>query len=237
MTNRLKYSYTFLNDSTRNIGVALFKQISISRLLGVKYKTLKVTLAIVFSLALFHYYYEYLAIDEDEIIDSIHKNNLKAVQLLTGYFSKNDWSNTLARLGEYPFQNCPEKRCYAFKPFFFRQKPIEKSDAVIVHVPNLLYMLSKKNYRRNPHQLWLFLSQESQRRTFCSSHYRVEDMDNWFNLTATFKITSTFLYDYKFDFRSFKDLNKHPRYLKAYSMEIKDSPISMDYFRKGIYFI
>jgi len=234
MHENYSYGYTLLRNSTNN-GYAylnIFRHISFSRLLGVKYRSIKITFAIIFTLALFHYYYEYIAIDEDEIIDTIHKNNLKAIQLLTGRFSSNDWSSSHPRLGEQPFQHCPEKRCYAFKPFYFRQKPIEKSDAIVVHVPNLLFMTSKKSYKRNPHQLWLFWTMESQRRSFCSSHYRIEDMDDWFNITSTFKLTSTFLNDYK-EFRSFKDLNNNLRYLKAFSNEVKDSPVTMEHFRKG----
>ena len=202
--------------------------------LFVKYRTIKITFCLMMAISLFHFYYEYIAIDEDEIIDTIHKNNLKAVQLLTGRFGSNRWESFRPHLGEYPFQHCPEKRCYAFKPFFFRQKPFETSDAILVHVPNLLYMPSKSNYKRNPNQLWAFYTLESQRRSFCSTHYKIEDLDDWFNITSTFKLKSTMIHDYK-PFPSFNDLKNNARYLKGFvNFRKDDEEPSMAHFQREL---
>ena len=198
----------------------------------VKYRTFKIIFICVLIVTLVHLYYEHIHVDEEDIVDTIHKKNLKAVQLLTGRFSSNDWQSMYARLGEFPFQGCQEKRCFAFKPYYFRQKAIEASDAVIVHVPNLFFMTSRASYKRHPHQLWVFMTQESQRRTFCSSHYRIEDMDNWFNLTATFKLDSVVPNDYK-PFRDFTKIKSDPRFLKHFIMLVKEPPTA-EYFQKRI---
>lgn len=200
----------------------------------VRYKSIKIVFCLILTIVSLHLFYIYISLDEDDIIGSIHKNNLKAVQLLTGRFSANDWNTLIPQLGEFPFRNCPEKRCYAFKPFYFRQKPLESSDAVLVHVPNLLYMPSKSSYTRNRHQLWIFMTMESQRRSLCSTYYSVEDMDDWFNITSTFKRSSTHLYDYK-GFNSFEGLKRDPNYLRIYENLMKDEiPTNMAYFAKQI---
>jgi len=56
---------------------------------------------------------------------------------------------------------------------------------------------------------------ESQRLTFCSSHYDLTELDDWFNLTATFKYDSSLYLDYK-EFRSWTDIELNQDYLNAY---------------------
>lgn len=139
----------------------------------------------------------------DDLIDDIKSRNLKAVQLLTGRFDFKNWE--FDELGEAPFRNCPESRCYAFRSLDLVHIPNEKSDGIMVHGPNLWYMPSRKTYKRNPRQLWLFYTMESQGLTFCSSHYELTDLDDWFNITATFKHDSTLYVDYK-QFRDWNDV-------------------------------
>ena len=53
--------------------------------------------------------------DVDELIDDLKAKNLKSVQLITGRF---DWANWgLKELGQTPFEECPENRCFAFRSF------------------------------------------------------------------------------------------------------------------------
>lgn len=132
---------------------------------------------------------------DDDIVDQIHARNLKAVQLLTRKFSYLEWG--LGELGERPFERCAETRCYAFKNQFFLQEPLEKSDGVMVHLQNLFYMPSRRTYRRNPRQLWLFNTMEPQTFSYCSHYYDIADLDDWFNITTTFKPQSSLLTDYK----------------------------------------
>lgn len=62
----------------------------------------------------------------DRTVERIHAQNLKAVQLLTQYFYFRNWAQT--ELGQHPFAQCPEKRCYAFQPNFWFNTPYEDSD-------------------------------------------------------------------------------------------------------------
>ncbi len=117
-------------------------------------------------------------------------NSIKYVQLLTGRFLYKDWS--LNGLGYEAFKNCKEKRCFAIKPYF-RQIPIETSDAVVVHAPNLYNMPDRKKYKRNRKQIWMYYSMESTRNSYCSMFYQSKDLDEWFNLTATYKQDSDFV--------------------------------------------
>jgi len=160
-------------------------------------KIKKLCIAFVFFLLtynLLNIFYEYLT-NYDELIDKLQKNNLKSIQILTYRFDYYYWKLGHG-WGQEPFNNCPEKRCYAFKPIYF-QKPCEKVDGIMVHGFNLFSMPSRTKYKRNKRQLWLFYNLESQGRTHCSLHYDLSQLDDWFNITATFKTDSDVVADYK----------------------------------------
>ncbi len=116
-------------------------------------------LAFLMAIVIIELIYEYNEVNEENIVEWIHIKNLKAVQVYNERFTFDNWG--LKELGEYPFHRCKEKRCFAFKPFKYTQRALENSDGVMVHVPNLFY-LNRKNYERNPKQLWLFYTMESQ---------------------------------------------------------------------------
>ena len=122
--------------------------------------------------------------------DSSHKlfltrnQNLKYIQLYTGRFDYKNWA--LPGLGQEAFKNCAEKRCYAFKSSF-RQIALENSDGVIVHGPNLYNMPDRTKYKRRRKQIWMYYSMESPRGSYCSMFYKPTHLDDWFNLTATYK--------------------------------------------------
>jgi len=151
-------------------------------------------------------YYTYI----EDIVDEIHTRNLKAVQIFNDRFTYKNWG--LSKLGEEPFKNCKEKRCYAFKAHKYLQKPVEKSDGIMVHIPNLHYLHFLRNYKRRREQLWLFYTLESQRRSYCSLFYNIEDLDDLFNLTVTFKHESDFVMDYH-SFSDWKSLVYTPNYV------------------------
>ena len=65
---------------------------------------------------------------------------------------------------------------------------------------------------------------ESQRLTFCSSHYTLSDLDDWFNITATFKSDSTLYVDYK-EFRNWNDIELDQIYLNEYKKLLSRSEI------------
>lgn len=160
-----------------------------------KLKKICVTLiAFLLVINLLNLLYEYLT-NFDDLIARLHKKNLKSVQILTYRFDYFYWKLGHG-WGQEPFQNCPEKRCYAFKPVYF-QRPCERADGVMVHGFNLFYMPSRTQYKRNRRQLWLFYNLESQGRTKCSLHYDMTELDDWFNLTATFKLDSDVVADYR----------------------------------------
>lgn len=157
----------------------------------------------------------------DGLIGEIRRKNLKSVQLLTGRFNFINWE--LPELGEVPFQHCPEKRCYAFRSLPLIHIPNEMSDGVMVHGPNLWYMPSRTSYRRNPKQLWLFYSMEPQRLTFCSNHYKLTDLDDWFNITVSFKRDSDLQVDYK-QFRTWDDVIYDLDYINEYKKLLVEHP-------------
>ena len=146
----------------------------------------------------------------DQIIDEIHGKQLKAVQLLTEKFIYKNWGLG-DELGEKVFERCEEKRCYAFKHSKFLQTPLERSDGIMVHAQNLFYLPSRTSYSRRRRQLWLFNTMEPQTFSFCSSYYRINDLDDWFNITTTFKPQSTLLTDYK-NFQDWSNIHEHLAY-------------------------
>lgn len=82
-------------------------------------------------------------------------------------------------------------------------------------MPDLHYMSFRKSYKRNPKQLWLFYTLEPQRYSYCSHYYSIDEMDDWFNLTATFKPESDVLVTYK-DFTKLSELHMYSSYLKTF---------------------
>lgn len=129
-------------------------------------------------------------------IDCIKERGLKSIQFLTDYCHTGDtWG--FDGLGKNPFKGCQENRCFAFRYRDYSLVPSEKSDAVLVHVPDLLYIPSRTVYNRNRRQLWSFFTMESQQRSFCMNN-RIDELDDWFNLTMTIKNDfSYFMYDLK----------------------------------------
>lgn len=68
-------------------------------------------------------------------------------------------------------------------------------------------MPSNSNYKRNPKQIWLFYTMEPQRYTYCSHYYSINELDNWFNLTATFKPNSDIVVSYT-SIKSLSDISR-----------------------------
>lgn len=148
----------------------------------------------------------------ENVVKKIHSQNLKAVQLITARFHYNNWM--FSGLGVEPFKNCPESRCFAFRSTSLLHVPVESADGIIVHAPNLWYTPTK-NYQRNPKQIWMYYTMESQRLSYCSSHYKLTELDNWFNLTATFKKDSDIVLDYK-TFRNWSQIEYESIFVNVY---------------------
>ena len=166
---------------------------------------------IFFKIIIEHFSPKYTKVDQSEI--SLH--DFKSIQLLTDRFDWDNWGfNTL---GKDQFKNCEEKRCYIFKSDRYFQTPLENSDAILIHGPNLWYMPNKLNYKRNPRQIWAYHSLESPRGTLCSLHYSIDELDDWFNITMTYKLDSTFLTDYK-SFYNWSTLLETPDYIDQFKL-------------------
>lgn len=159
-----------------------------------------------------NYYFLQDYIYYDDLIRNIHSKKLKAVQLITPRFGNPNWH--FMQLGQHPFEDCPESRCYAFRSKNHFHIAQEKSDGIIVHSKELMYMPSK-NYNRSPKQLWLFYTLEPQKLSFCSNYYRLSDFDDWFNLTATFKTDSDIPLSYR-DFSQWTDMINDKLYVEKY---------------------
>lgn len=140
----------------------------------------------------------------------IEKAGLKSVQTLTNLFDSETWE--YGKLGTTPFEKCAEKRCFAFKHNLNWQTPLEESNGVIVHAPNLLYLYWKNNqYKRDPKQLWSLYTLESQMHTFCYLHFKLSDLDDWFNLTKTIKDK------YGYNNYDLKQLHRYKPYVDYFS--------------------
>lgn len=68
----------------------------------------------------------------------------------------------------------------------------------------------------------MFFSQEPQGLTHCSSHYKATDLDDWFNLTATFKTDSDLVTDYK-EFRHWSHTINNIAYVKHFEKLLKSN--------------
>lgn len=171
-------------------------------------KLLRIILLVVYGLFLYSFY----AIFSRTTLYREFKD-YKYVQLYTGVFDWKDWNQP--GLGKIPFKDCPEKRCFAFKPYKYLQTAVEEADGVMVHGPNLWYLPSRKSYKRNPKQIWMYYSMESPRGAMCSSHYTDADLDDWFNLTATYKQDSDFVLNYS-PVDRLHEMKTGSRYLNEY---------------------
>jgi len=137
---------------------------------------------------------------------------------LTRRFGLKDWG--LKGLGREAFQGCPEDRCYAFHPHMsLRHRPHEKSDAILVHSVDLMYLPPLRNYQRDPRQLWVYYTIESQRYSLCSLVYSIHDLDGLFNLTVTFKPQNDIVVDYR-DFRDWNQVHLIEAYVENYRQAV-----------------
>lgn len=135
-----------------------------------------------------------------QFLATIKASKLKSIQLLTSYYGWGDWYH-FGGLGQKPFENCTkERRCYAFRlPNNMGQKALEQSDGVLVHIPNLNQLPSRKTYKRRHDQLWMFYTHESPRFSYCLRSYgQISYLDDWFNLTCTIK-TDHWYFPYDLD--------------------------------------
>jgi hypothetical protein len=153
----------------------------------------------------------------------------KYVQLYTDEFDWKDWDQP--GLGKIPFRNCQEKRCYAFKPYKISQTAVEDADGVMVHGPNLWYLPSRKTYKRNPKQIWMYYALESPRGSMCSSHYSADDLDDWFNLTATYKQDSDFVMNYS-PVDKVHEMPTDDQYLIEYEKNIVKTSLGQQIFKR-----
>ena len=137
----------------------------------------------------------------------LRDKSLKYVQLYTSRFGEKYWA--LPGLGEEAFKNCAEKRCYAFE-YSLAQIAVENADAVVVHGPNLVKMPNRRKYKRNRKQLWMYYSMESPRLSYKYMFSKPAHLDDWFNLTATYKQNSNYVTDYRTGFQKWSDIKIDP---------------------------
>jgi hypothetical protein len=191
-----------------------------------RFKRKNLILLIVASILLLKvaYYFQFESKSERalRLIQLAHSRDYKVLQLLTREFLNKTWPNdpaSINKLEEGPFKSCPgEKRCYLLSAFKNLQQPLEESDAVLVHLPNLVRLPWKNSdYKRSAQQIWAFNTIESQARSFCSFHYNMRDLDDWFNVSVTFKPDSDLVVSYR-PFRSWHSLPQHFEYMHEFDM-------------------
>ena len=185
-------------------------------LITVKYIFLILTGYVLIELTLFY------SMDVFKLKDVASSTNYKTIQLLTERFSYKNW--LLGELGDYPFRDCTEKRCFLVKKDTFFQTPLEKSDAVLVHGQNLWVMKSRAAYKRPRDQVWIYFSMEPQHLSFCSLHYRPEDLNDWFNITITFRSDSTIVTNYK-PFYDWQSLPFNHEYMHHFLNRFKEKTL------------
>ena len=185
------------------------------------YKSRRRRTIVLVVLALLCLNYYFIWSSPNDFIEEAHKKNVKVVQLLTERFSYKNWD--VGELGYEPFRLCSQPNCYMIKKDTFFQRPIEKSDAVVIHAQNLWFMPSRKSYKRNPQQLWVYFSMEPQRFSFCSPYYDPTDLDDWFNVTATFRSDSTIVTPYK-SFGSWSTIFLEPGFVSAFKSKYGNTP-------------
>jgi hypothetical protein len=168
----------------------------------------------------FHFQFETTAqTTTSQLIVNAHNHNYKVLQLLTTEFLNKTWwpsENKFLLLDDSPFSTCrAEQRCYITSPL---ARPLSNSDAVLVHLPNLGHKpwRSENDYVRRREQLWVFSTLESQARSFCSLHYSPADLDDWFNLSVTFKPDSDLVMDYRPFRGTWNSLPKHSGYMTEF---------------------
>lgn len=54
-------------------------------------------------------------------------------------------------------------------------------------MPNVLSPHWRHNYNRDRAQIWILYTCEPPKRSYCSNYYSAEDLDDWFNLTITYR--------------------------------------------------
>lgn len=89
-----------------------------------------------------------------------------------------------------------------------------------MHSVDLLYVPWMQNYVRNPRQLWVYFTIESQRYAYCSLYYSIQDLNGLFNLTVTFKPQSDIVVDYR-PFRHWDQVHLLERYVEGYRTAVR----------------
>ena len=84
------------------------------------------------------------------LLRQLNASNIKSIQLYTKFYSWPHWRQS--GLGSKPFENCPVyTSCYAFRMSDKHgQKALEQSDGVLVHIPNLIQLPSRNDFKRRP---------------------------------------------------------------------------------------
>jgi hypothetical protein len=203
-----------LNDSLKRI--AILKCGVTSHVVSMKnpHRKKKIFVLLILVSLSYLYLYPHAANENLELARAAEAKvrGLKTVQLMTRMFVGVKW---LEHHGEFPFRNCPEKRCFAFMPFPNEQKPYEHADAVLLHGPNVFHTRWRYNSPRIPEQLWAYYSIEPPKRTVCSSFYDVKDLDDWFNFSITYHPQSSLNSHYR-TFDTWESITAFPEYIEKY---------------------
>ena len=167
-------------------------------------------------------------LNDARYVQCIHSHlKLKSVQVLTDKYPL--WDGTSdSQLGHEPFSHCTlETRCYAFRYTTTSQQALPQSDAVVVHMPYLV-SLPPNGYQRPPKQIWYMFTLEPPRYAYCRLENRLDEIDDWFNLSRTIKTQSYGMYDlnrlYRYEFLVFfymKNRGGNPRPAERYAKKQK----------------
>lgn len=169
---------------------------------------LKFPLVILIFFLLNYLSYWYSIHFERILLETQRDRNYKVIQVLTNE------PHGMA-LGESPFRVCPEKRCFAFRSIS-SGRPVENSDAVVVYASDLKKITWRSNYHRSRNQMWMLIAHESPQYAFSKlAAGDLKLLDNWFNLTATFKPDSDFVIGDR-GFINWTSLPDYSEYLTSY---------------------
>jgi hypothetical protein len=77
----------------------------------------------------------------------------------------------------------------------------------------------------------MYYALESPRGSMCSSHYSADDLDDWFNLTATYKQDSDFVMNYS-PVDKVHEMPTDDQYLIEYEKNIVKTSLGQQIFKR-----